>query len=259
MLAGIGVGGYSYYKEQNRLKQERIAAEQQRVAEELRAEQQRIAEEKAAEERRLAEEKRREQQRIAAEKAAEERRIAEEKAAEERRLAAEKAAEEERIAEQRRAEERRILAEQKRIAIEKAEKEYRERQQAEWQAKQRMLSQYKEGDLFVDGDDKGVVIRLDTQGMLVIGMSDMFGSWPGYYANTNGWRLPTRKELDYIQSNKEKINRYLRENKGSQIRSGVYYWSANKGSRSNERIASNGFEISRDYSNKNYIRLVQSF
>ena len=96
VLAGIGVGGYSYYKEQNRLKQERIAAEQQRVAEELRAEQQRIAEEKAAEQRRIAAEKKREQQRIAAEqqriaaeKAAEERRIAEEKAAEERRIAAE--------------------------------------------------------------------------------------------------------------------------------------------------------------------------
>lgn len=262
VLAGIGIGGYTYYKEQqNRLEQERIAAEMRRIMEEHRVEEQRIAKEKAAEEKRreqqrIAAQKAAEQQRIAEEKAAEEKRIAEEKIAEERRIAAEKAAEEQRIAEQKRAEEQRVLAEQQRIA---AEKEYRKRQLAEQQARQNRLSQYKEGDLFVSEDGKGVVIRHNAQGMLVIGMSDKFGSWPGYYANAKGWRLPTREELRYIQSNKTKINQYLSNNKGGQIRSGVYYWSATTGYRSNERIASNGSEISRDHSNKNYIRLVQSF
>lgn len=91
-------------------------------------------------------------------------------------------------------------------------------------------------------------------------MSDYFGPWPRLYAGeSEGWRLPTREKLDYIQSNKTLVNKYLGVHGGGQIRAGVYYWSAAQGIRSNERITSNGSEKSQDQSNKNYIRLVREY
>lgn len=59
ILAGAGIKYHNYRKEQVRLEQERIAAEERRIAEERRAEEQRIAEQKRAEAERIAAEKRR--------------------------------------------------------------------------------------------------------------------------------------------------------------------------------------------------------
>ena len=69
ILAGAGIKYHNYRKEQVRLEQERIAAEERRIAEERRAEEQRIAEQKRAEAERIAAEKRRkEAERLAAER-----------------------------------------------------------------------------------------------------------------------------------------------------------------------------------------------
>lgn len=69
ILVGAGIKYHNYRKEQVRLEQERIAAEERRIAEERRAEEQRIAEQKQAEAERIAAEKRRkEAERLAAER-----------------------------------------------------------------------------------------------------------------------------------------------------------------------------------------------
>lgn len=159
--------------------------------------------------------------------------------------------EEQRIAAEKQAEKDRIEQEKREAAMQLAERKR--------QARLAAASRYKEGDLYQE-DGKGVVVKHSGQSVLIIAMSDSFGSWPGYYANCDeGWRLPTRQELSYIQSNKDLINKHLRDNGGSMIRSGVYYWSASQGYSKNERIASNGSEISRDQSNRNYIRLVREY
>lgn len=79
LLAGGGIMYHSYRREQVRLEQERIAAEERRMAEERRAEEQRIAEQKRIEEQRLAAEQKRQQQQLAAQKKAEEERAAAER------------------------------------------------------------------------------------------------------------------------------------------------------------------------------------
>jgi len=150
-------------------------------------------------------------------------------------------------------------AEKDRIEREKREKAAQEAARIN-QARVAAATRYKKGDLYQENGAKGVVIKHDGNSVLIIALADSFGSWPGYYANSKeGWRLPTRDELEYIQSNKDEVNNCLRSCGGNPIRSGVYYWSAAQGYRKNERIASNGSEISRDHSNKNYIRLVRDF
>lgn len=166
------------------------------------------------------------------------------------RIEAEKRAAEEK------AEKERIAAE-KRAAEERKEKERQLAAEKRRQAKLAAAARYEEGDLYEEGGEKGVVVKRGEQGLLIVKMNDMFGSWPGYYAEGDGWRLPTRSELSYIQSNRDLVNRYLDAHGGSRIRTGVYYWSSSGSS--NLKIASNGYEISRDQSNKNYIRLVREF
>lgn len=185
----------------------------------------------------IEEAERQEEQRIAAEK----QRIEQEKQAEKERVAREKQAEKER------------LEREEREAAEKAAQQLAA-------ARQAVAARYKEGDLYEEDGTKGVVVRRSETRVLIIAMSDDFGSWPGRYAGyTEGWRLPTREELNYIQRNQDRVNKLLGANGGNLIRSGVYYWSAAQGFRANEKIASNGGEISRDYSNKNYIRLVRDY
>lgn len=178
--------------------------------------------------------------------AVEKERIAAEKQAEKERIAAEKRAEEQRIAAEKRAEEQRIAAEKRRIEQKKNE------------ARRAAAARYKEGDIYLE-DGKGVVVKHSEQGVLIVTTSNYFGPWPGQYPNNDGWRLPTRAELRYILSNRDLVNRYLGAHSCGQIRSGVYYWSAEQGYRSNECIASNGSEISRDRSNKNYVLLVREY
>lgn len=150
-------------------------------------------------------------------------------------------------------------AEKDRIEREKREKAEQEAARIN-QARLDAATRYEKGDLYQEDEKKGVVIKHDGNRILIIGLAGYFGSWPGHYANSKeGWRLPTRDELKYILSNKEYVNSCLSSYGGVPIRSGVYYWSAGQGYRKNERIASNGFEISRDQSNKNYIRLVRDF
>ncbi len=181
---------------------------------------------------------------------------------EQQRIAAAKQAEKDHI-EREKAEQK----EQQRIAAAKqAEKDRIEREKAEQeaarinQARLAAATRYKKGDLYQEDEKKGVVIKHDGNRILIIALTGYFGPWPGHYANCKeGWRLPTRDELEYIQSNKEDVNNCLSSFGGVPIRSGVYYWSAAQGYRTNERIASNGSEISRDQSNKNYIRLVRDF
>lgn len=156
------------------------------------------------------------------------------------------------------------IEQEKQAEKERVEREKREAAEklAEQQTAARMAAaaRYKEGDLYEENGEKGVVVRRSETSVLIVAMGNLFGSWPGCYAGrTEGWRLPTREELGYILSNKDLVNRYMGAHGGGQIRSGVYYWSAAQGSRANERIASNGSEISRDNSNKNYIRLVRDY
>ncbi len=168
------------------------------------------------------------------------------------RIAAAKQAEEERIAAAKQAEKERIERERR----EKAEQEAARINQARLAA----ATRYKKGDLYQEDEKKGVVIKHDGNRILIIALTGYFGPWPRQYANSKeGWRLPTRDELEYILSNKADVNSCLSSFGGAPIRSGVYYWSAAQGNRTNERIASNGSEISRDQSNKNYIRLVRNF
>ena len=68
ILAGIGAGYYSHRKEQERLRMERIAAEERRVAEQNRIEEENRVEQRRAEEQRIAQQKQAEAERIAAER-----------------------------------------------------------------------------------------------------------------------------------------------------------------------------------------------
>ena len=109
---------------ERRVEEERIAAEEERLAVERRAEEER----KAEEEERLAAERRAEEERLAAERKAEKERLAQARKVEQERLEAERKAEEERLAVERRAEEERLAqarkVEQKRLEAEhKAEEE----------------------------------------------------------------------------------------------------------------------------------------
>ncbi|MBP5189807.1 MAG: hypothetical protein J6031_02700 [Bacteroidales bacterium] len=93
---------------------------------------------------------------------------------------------------------------------------------------------YEPGDLYRDGENKGIVIDTDDAGnvKLIMSLDEISGidadSATKWATSTgNGWRLPTKNEIEKIRKYKALSNKTLNRKKMPPVLSGhTFYWTS---------------------------------